>query len=178
MQHGDVTGPVPMPQVTLSLIARRRIPCAALLVTRRFLAWNEAHMREPMRSTNLYKDENDRRLIAAGAPLLLTTDSGLFPSTAVDNPLLGDLASADDSHYVMGEAHFRWLQAAAELPRVRRRLLRTAPRRAPVSACFRRAGHSRGCAVLISSRPHTCRRSFPMSCGIALVSPTSRSPRD
>jgi imidazolonepropionase-like amidohydrolase len=115
LQHGDVTGPVPLPEETLAFIARRNIPCAALLVTRRFLAWNQAHMPEPMREVNRIKDENDRRLIAARAPLLLTTDSGLFPASSTLNPLLGPLASADDSHYVMGDAHFHWLQAASEL---------------------------------------------------------------
>jgi imidazolonepropionase-like amidohydrolase len=115
LQHGDVTGPVPMPEETLNLIVERKIPVAAIFVTRRFLAWNNSHMPEPMRSANRLKDENDRRLIAAGAVILLTTDSGVFPPDAAESPLLGPLAAADDSHYSMGDAHFRWLQAAEEL---------------------------------------------------------------
>jgi len=49
LQHGDITGPIPMPEETLSVIASHKLPCAALLTTRRFLAWNEAHMPEPLR---------------------------------------------------------------------------------------------------------------------------------
>ena len=115
LQHGDITGPAPMPEETLSAIASRKIPCAAIFVTRRFLAWNNKYMPEPMRTMNRIKDENDRRLIGAGATLLLTTDSGVFPADAAQNPLLRPLAAATDSHYAMGEAHFHWLQAAAEL---------------------------------------------------------------
>lgn len=115
LQHGDITGLAPMPEETLATIASRRVPCAAIFATRRFLAWNDAHMPEPMRTANRIKDDNDRRLIAARAELLLTTDSGVFPPFSAQNPLLSALATAHDSHYAMGEAHFHWLEAAAEL---------------------------------------------------------------
>jgi imidazolonepropionase-like amidohydrolase len=115
LQHGDVTGPVLMPEETLALIAERQIPCAALFTTRRFLAWSEAQGRDPMRTFHRIKDENDRRLIAAGAQLLLTTDSGVLPPDASENPMFGSSVSADDPPTTMGEAHCYWLKAAIEL---------------------------------------------------------------
>jgi imidazolonepropionase-like amidohydrolase len=115
LQHGDSTGPVPMPEETLAVIAERQIPCAAMFATRRFLAWNEAHGAEPMRTVHRVKDLNDRRLVTAGAALLLTTDAGVRPADAAENPLYAAQASADDLPTELGEAHFRWLEAAAEL---------------------------------------------------------------
>src|ERR1700761_6068985 len=47
LQHCDVTGPAPMPEETVQLIAQRRIPCGVLLMTRRNLAWREVHGTEP-----------------------------------------------------------------------------------------------------------------------------------
>lgn len=114
LQHCDITGMERMPDETVAAIAQRRIPCAAFFVTQRFLAWIDAH--EPELS-KLYrtKDENDHRLVAANAPLLLATDEGVWPADAAENPLLKGFVLPDDSHYVMGAAHLHWLKAAEEL---------------------------------------------------------------
>jgi imidazolonepropionase-like amidohydrolase len=115
LQHGDSTGPVPMPEETLTVIVERGIPCAAMFATRRFLAWNEALGTEPMKTVHRIKDLNDRRLVAARATILLTTDAGIRPADAAKHPLYGEQVSAEDLPTELGEAHFRWLQAAAEL---------------------------------------------------------------
>jgi len=115
LQHGDVTGPVPMPEETMEVICTRQIPCAALLVTRRFLKWNEASGCDPMKTIHRLKDANDRRLIAGGARLLLTTDGGVYPADAGDMPLFAGQFSADDLPTALGEGHFHWLLAAHEL---------------------------------------------------------------
>ena len=115
LQHPDLTGPRKMPEATLSSIVTRNVPCAALFVTRRFLAWSDTHSPEPTKTINRCKDENDARLIAAGARILLTTDAGVLPEDAADNPLLGAFASADESPLSLGEAHFLWLEAAEQL---------------------------------------------------------------
>jgi imidazolonepropionase-like amidohydrolase len=115
LQHPDLSGMVPIPEEILALITDRQLPCASLFCTRRYLAWSEAHLPEPFRSFNRVKHENHRRLVTAGAQLLLTSDSGVCPACAGENPLVGSFLSADDSPLAMGEAHFRWLEAAAEL---------------------------------------------------------------
>jgi imidazolonepropionase-like amidohydrolase len=115
LQHPDLTGKAQMPEATLAVIAQRKIPCAALFVTRRFLAWNDAYMPEPLVTNNRNKDQNDHRLVAAGATILLTTDSVILAPTAADDPMLAPLVCADDAPLLMGEAHFRWLEAAYEL---------------------------------------------------------------
>jgi imidazolonepropionase-like amidohydrolase len=114
LQHCDVTGPVPIPEDTLAVIARRQIPCAALFLTRRFLAWEAAHGLEPRKTFHRIRAENDRRLIIAGAPILLTTDAGVT-SYSSENPQFGSALSCDDCPIELGEAHFRWLEAAEEL---------------------------------------------------------------
>lgn len=115
LQHADLTGLAGIPEETLSVIAKRRIPCAALFVTRRFLAWTEAHMPDLVKTVYRIKDENDRRLVSAGAEVLLTTDSVNMPADATQNPLIGPAAEAEESPFALGEGHFLWLQAAVEL---------------------------------------------------------------
>ena len=115
LQHPDLTGPASMPERTLASLVERDIPCAALLVTRRFLAWSDDHLPEAVRTFNRYKDENDARLINAGARILLTTDSGVLPDEAVGHPLLGSFVAAEDSPLWLGRSHFLWLEAAEQL---------------------------------------------------------------
>jgi imidazolonepropionase-like amidohydrolase len=115
LQHADVTGPVPIPEELLALMVERQIPCASLFVTRRFLAWNEASGTEPIKTIHRVKDENDRRLIAAGANVLLTTDGGVYPADAIEMPLYAPQVAAQDLPTALGESHFHWLTAAHEL---------------------------------------------------------------
>ena len=115
LQHPDLSGLAPIPEEILALIAKRQLPCAALFTTNRFLAWSAAHTPEPYRSYYRIKHDNQLRLVAAGARLLLTSDSGLCPACAKEDPLLGPYVSADDTPLALGEAHLRWLEAAAEL---------------------------------------------------------------
>jgi predicted amidohydrolase YtcJ len=106
---------VAMPEETIARIVELGMPCCAMFTTRRFLAWNEGHGKDPMKTFHAVKDGNDRRLIEAGAVLLLTTDAGIFPPNVKESPLMGEGASAEDSPTQLGEAHYRWLQAAQEL---------------------------------------------------------------
>jgi imidazolonepropionase-like amidohydrolase len=115
LQHPDITCKAPIPDETLRQIAQRRLPCAALLATCRFLAWIRAHAPPLLKELHCMRDDNDRRLIEAGATLLLTTDSGVIASNAADHPLNGEFVRAEDLPSELGEGHFRWLQAAREL---------------------------------------------------------------
>lgn len=116
LQHGEQTGPEPMPQATLQTIVERKLPVSAILSTERHLAWVHKHGSERMRK-HVYsaaRDENSRRLIAAGARLLLATDGLVAGPGLAKHPLVAPLVVGDDSPNVLGESHFRWLEAAIE----------------------------------------------------------------
>jgi imidazolonepropionase-like amidohydrolase len=120
LQHCDITGLQPIPDRTIQLIAQRRIPCAAMADTQKYLTWRS---NQPIGATKLaevihrvdpIKDANDRKLIAAGAVLLLTTDAGIFAPHAVEIPSLTSFLQAPDVGRKLGEGHFLWLQAVSE----------------------------------------------------------------
>lgn len=115
LQHADVTGAQEMPDRTLNEIVGRKIPAAALFSTRRFLRWNDEKGTEPMKTIHRVKDENDKRLVQAGATILLATDSVIISKDAATLPALKNFASADAAPTTLGEGHFLWLEAAQEL---------------------------------------------------------------
>jgi hypothetical protein len=115
LQHPDLTGMTPMPEETLSVITERRIPCAALFFTRKFLNWSNSRIPEPYRTFNQNKHRNHERLVAAAAQILLTTDSAAFSADVSEDPALDSFVAADDSPLMLGKSHFLWLEAAAEL---------------------------------------------------------------
>jgi imidazolonepropionase-like amidohydrolase len=120
LQHGDVTGRRPMPPETLDLIVARELPCVALLVTERHIAAVENKgdsfgrlWREDL--SLAVRDENDRRLIKAGAKLMLSIDGGVFGPAAETSPWLGPLfAGLPDVPRHLGSSHILWFQAAIE----------------------------------------------------------------
>jgi imidazolonepropionase-like amidohydrolase len=116
LQHGNSTGPYPMPRETVDLIAARQLPCVLLLYTERRLAALRADTQLPShwRENMLVKGGNARALIQAGAKLMLATDGGLFPSTADTDPWLGPFLSLPDSSSYLGRSHMLWLKAAIE----------------------------------------------------------------
>jgi imidazolonepropionase-like amidohydrolase len=116
LQHGDITGMAPMPETTLKTIVERSLPVAALLSTEKHQAWMRDHGTEAMRTLfNDNLDNNDRRLIAAGARLLLTTDGFVCGPPVVNHPRVAPhVKGAVDYPKRLGESHFLWLEAAVE----------------------------------------------------------------
>jgi imidazolonepropionase-like amidohydrolase len=115
LQHCDVSGLEPIPDETIKLIVDRHLPCAALVVTDKYLAWSEAHAQGVMKAITKVKDDNDRKLIAAGAVLLLTTDGGLMGPKAESNPLMAaSLAGVQERPNELGDAHVLWLKAVIQ----------------------------------------------------------------
>jgi imidazolonepropionase-like amidohydrolase len=112
LQHGDITGQFPLPDDTFELIVERQLPVAALFMTDRHL---EASSDRGLWGRVLQtKDANDRRLIEAGARLLLTTDGGVWSSTSRTHPIYARASTAPDSPVVLGASHVHWLRAAFE----------------------------------------------------------------
>lgn len=115
LQHGSTTGRRPMPPETLDLIVRRQLPCVAFLKTERRIAALREDTRLPQhqREGFLVQDANDRRLIEAGAKLLLGNDAGVMGPTSKTCPVFGSLHGPDASHH-LGAMHIVWLRAAIE----------------------------------------------------------------
>jgi imidazolonepropionase-like amidohydrolase len=116
LQHGDWTGPVPIPQSTIQMLIDKNIYCAIQPFTKRRLerALREADGGAPS-SRRKEKAEtvhvNDVNLIKAGAPLLLATDAGMMDPdrrASVSEESLVERSTA------LGEAHFLWFRAVAE----------------------------------------------------------------
>jgi len=117
LQHGDVTGPQPMPEETLTMIVERRLPVAALACTDRYMSWVGKHGGGVFRDIvhNRHKNENERRLIRANARLLLTTDGFANGPRKLNHPLVAPIWKGSvDFPLQLGESHFLWLEAVVE----------------------------------------------------------------
>ena len=119
LQHGDVTGPEPMPEETLQTIVDKPVPVAALVRTDRNGAWVREHGSELQRLIHgQVKEYNQQRLIRAGGRLLLTTDGFAFGPRVLDHPIWRDHTRSntkiDDNPVELGKSHFLWLQGALE----------------------------------------------------------------
>ncbi len=115
LQHGDITGLEPIPDETLKTIVETQVPTAALMCTEAYMSWIEEQGTPLMRRThNRVQDDNDRRLIDAGARLLLTTDGFVSGPRVLAHPLRALWRDAVDSPTKLGESHFLWLDAVIE----------------------------------------------------------------
>ena len=116
MQHCSIAGITPMPDAIIQLMIQRQVWCAVQPTTTRYLeAQAKTAGRFPPRVpwVGLLRtaDQNERRLIAAHAPLLLATDAGITDPDAW--AVLPDEQKIDNST-ALGPAHFTWFDAMAE----------------------------------------------------------------
>lgn len=115
LQHCDISGMEPIPDETIKLIVERHLPCAALLMTNRHVAWSDERGPLALRPMIRAKDASDRKLIDAGATLLLTTDGGLRGPNADSNPIFGgSLSGQVDQPTALGAGNVLWIKAALE----------------------------------------------------------------
>lgn len=115
LQHGNATGLAPMPENTLQTIVERQLPVAALFYTDEYMAWSAANATPIFRTfVNEHLDLNNRRLIDAGANLLLTTDGFAYGARNRSHPLAARLREAPDLPVQLGSSHVVWIKAAIE----------------------------------------------------------------
>jgi imidazolonepropionase-like amidohydrolase len=116
LQHPNLTGPEPIPEPLLETIVRRALPCAVLVHTERRHAWVAENESEFYRTlvVNETMDRNNRRLIDAGARLLLTTDGFVSGARARSHPATKTIFTGVDPPHTLGTSHFLWLEAAVE----------------------------------------------------------------
>jgi imidazolonepropionase-like amidohydrolase len=116
LQHGNLTSDTEMPDETLKTVVDRSLAVAALMYTEKQHAWIQENGSEWIRTfiVNETTDQNNRRLIEAGARLLLATDGFALGPRILNHPLMAGLLKCAPPVYVLGESHFGWLEAVIE----------------------------------------------------------------
>jgi len=126
IQHCNLTGPTPLPDSTLALLAKKRLGAVIFPLTERrweiFKQRFDAIGRRYWSNVNV----NARALIESGALLLLGTDGAI----AAREP--GDPVEEDDL-MLLGEGHFNWFKAMEELGCPAMRMLQAATRNVAVA---------------------------------------------
>jgi imidazolonepropionase-like amidohydrolase len=117
MQHCEATGIEPMPAATLRTIVDKRIPCATMLKTARYLGWAGTHdYRKNFSEITRIETQNQHALINAHAVLLLTTDAGVLRPEAWTNPQWSSfIKDVPDLSIQLENEPFLWLKAAGEM---------------------------------------------------------------
>ncbi len=120
MQHCDLTGPVPMPEALMRAMIEKHIACAALANTNHRLA----HFREMAADPQIGEhfgvaypvaDDNIRRMVKLGVPIVMATDAGLMhPDAASDAFWKRFLGDRKEVLTELGTGHFAWLRAMEE----------------------------------------------------------------
>jgi imidazolonepropionase-like amidohydrolase len=117
IQHANITGPVPIPDTTLELMAKNGTGAVVFPLAERVLEWVLEHGHEQGRSMWQASDINTRNLIRSGAPLLLGNDGTVIPTEVIaDKRSSKGWAAAPDEKNIapLGGGHFAWLEAMEE----------------------------------------------------------------
>lgn len=117
IQHANVTGPVPIPEATLELIARRQTGAVVFPWTERGFAWILDNVNDMERNMWLASDVNARNLIRCGARLLMANDGAIFAPEKASTPSLNKswgAAPIEDGLISLSEGHFVWFRAMEE----------------------------------------------------------------
>jgi imidazolonepropionase-like amidohydrolase len=116
MQHIEITGPrQALPEETVELIVKRRMPGALLAYTDGVLGW----FQERARTAAFFRqydvsDRNQRALLRAGATVLLSTDGGVFSRDALNSAMWAQYQPPAERLLELGEGHFNWLLAVEQ----------------------------------------------------------------
>ena len=131
IQHANITGPTPIPEETLRIMAERRTGAVVFPWPQRGLDWIRAHVSEPERVMWHASDTNARNLIRSSAPLLLANDGWLLSPEMASDPQWGQSSISAPPEVNLGslsEGHFVWLEAMEEKGCAPMELLRAATR--------------------------------------------------
>jgi imidazolonepropionase-like amidohydrolase len=116
IQHANITGPVPIPETTLDLMATRGTGAVVFPFTKHAFDWLMENGSDMTRTSNMASDNNARNLIRSGAPLLLANDGAILAPEVQSDPMFTRLwgGSLGDSLYSLATGHFYWLKAMEE----------------------------------------------------------------
>lgn len=134
IQHCNITGPFPIPETTLELMAKRQTGAVVFPFTQRRFDWIMKHCKID-RAYFATSDANCRNLMRSGAILLLATDAILFGPEMATDPMWSNfwLAPGEDNLAEFGQGHFVWLKAMEEKGYPPMEMLRAATRNIAVA---------------------------------------------
>jgi len=134
LQHCNLSGPVPIPEETLELLAKRKTGAVLFPLTERRL---EIFKKVDVMTRRFWStaDINCRALIGSGVPLLLGTDQSLLASDIGSDPSMKNnpIAVNEDNLFELGQGHFHWLTAMEEKGCPPMRILKAATRNIAVA---------------------------------------------
>jgi imidazolonepropionase-like amidohydrolase len=119
IQHGNLTGTVPIPGATLESFVKRKAACAVLAFSKRqqkvILEQGAPELRKSHSPAFMEASHqvNIRNLLSCGASLLLCTDSGYVSQEVMRDPAFEPIVG-EDSLYALGSGHFQWFEAMQE----------------------------------------------------------------
>jgi len=127
IQHCNITGPFPIPEETLALIARHKTGAVLFPFTQRRFDWIMKNC-EIDRAYFAASDTNCRNLLAAGAQLMLANDGAVWGPELATDPRRSKywLAPGEDDLSTLDQGHFVWLKAMEEKGMAPMQLLRAA----------------------------------------------------
>jgi imidazolonepropionase-like amidohydrolase len=135
--HCNITGPVPIPESTLELMAKRKTGAV-------IFPWTQAALDEIARSVGPREltmwgasDINARNLIHCGAPILMANDGNLVSPEASSDPKVAKLYElymfGEDGLFSLATGHFAWFKAMEEKGCPPMEMLRAATRNIAVA---------------------------------------------
>src|SRR6185437_16828202 len=133
IQHANITGPVPIPESTLELLASRKTGAVVFPLTQRRLEWFLEKADAATRCMYSALDINTHALIRSGAPLLMAWDSHLLAPEASSDPVWFWAKPSEDSPHVLGQGHFAWFKAMEEKGCAPMQMLKAATRNIAVA---------------------------------------------
>jgi imidazolonepropionase-like amidohydrolase len=136
IQHANITGPVPIPEATLELLAERKTGAVIFPMTEKGLDWIRKNISD--RSWTMWRasDTNARNLIRSRAPLLLANDGAILAPEALADPMYAkSWAGAPEAESLckLTTGHFVWFKAMEEKGMAPMEMLRAATRNIAVA---------------------------------------------
>jgi imidazolonepropionase-like amidohydrolase len=118
IQHANITGPVPIPETTLKLLADRGVATVVFPWTQRGFEWLMRNVKRDLeRAMWKASDINARNLIRSGGMLLMANDGAIFAPEMAADPEIGTSwggAPIEDSLLSLAQGHFVWFKAMEE----------------------------------------------------------------
>jgi imidazolonepropionase-like amidohydrolase len=136
IQHANVTGPIPIPEETLALLAKKGTGAVVFPFTEQRLAAIMANIDEMERTMWQASDSNARQLIRCGATLLLANDGTIKPPEFFSDPYRGGTwmtTPGEDNLSLLATGHFAWFKAMEEKGYPPMEMLRAATRNIAVA---------------------------------------------
>ncbi len=116
--HCNISGPVPIPESTLQLMAQRKTGAVIFPWTEKGFEWLRNNVSDASWTFWQSANVNARNMIKAGLPLMVANDGMVLAAEAIiDGPKRKSWMNAPDEHNLgsLGTGHFYWFEAMEEM---------------------------------------------------------------